>query len=203
MQKKKNSTQKSYCILLAALCLSGCSSAINPWYEKHPQNSQSFDERRIPRENDFIVNGGYKKKKKANPFTSLNSSPVIIGGSNQALVGDLHSKPAPDMQNMDDMPEEESKGESTGSKAKKAGNSITNKLKNFLSMENSSGYFFASLDQSAFEDFDKVEIPEISDEKMKTALSQPTPKLKDIPQIPQEFSKIMEKKSELEKIKQA
>jgi hypothetical protein len=58
-------------LLTCTLFLFGCTTAINPLYDKrHPQRTQSFSERREIRDNHFIEEGGLSKKHKHNPFVS-------------------------------------------------------------------------------------------------------------------------------------
>lgn len=55
-------------VTISLFSLIGCSSAVNPWYDKNPKRAQSFSKRYTPRENRFIVSGGYAKQENFNPF---------------------------------------------------------------------------------------------------------------------------------------
>jgi hypothetical protein len=72
-------------VLLMQVC--ACSSAVNPFYNRHPQFSQSFSEKRPPRDNIYAEKGGFAKKKQVDPFQSQQTS--YIPGIQQGLIGEV------------------------------------------------------------------------------------------------------------------
>ena len=56
-------------LLFFAICIIISSCSHNSTGSSNPKD---FKQRRSPRDNDFIKNGGYKIKKPTNPFTSVN-----------------------------------------------------------------------------------------------------------------------------------
>lgn len=84
----KISYQKGVIAFLLILSVSGCSSAINPFYQMHPQSMQSFKDRRPPRDNIFAEKGGFAKKKPIDPF---QEQALETGGYQQGLIGDIET----------------------------------------------------------------------------------------------------------------
>jgi|GEM_PF-3006504 hypothetical protein len=72
-------------ILLIQVC--ACSSAVNPFYNRHPQFGQSFAEKRPPRDNIYAEKGGYAKKKQIDPFQGQQSA--YMPGIQQGLIGEV------------------------------------------------------------------------------------------------------------------
>ncbi len=86
--KSINKNIKVALSLCTLIYLCGCSSAISPFYNRHPQSSQSFGDRRAPRDNVFAENGGFAKKKPADPF---QESSMDGASFQQGLIGDIES----------------------------------------------------------------------------------------------------------------
>ncbi len=76
------------------ILLTACAQAINPLYDTELRKPQNFSNRRAPRENNFIAQGGYSKKDPNSPFGSntKKASDPYYDDSKAATLSDwLHS----------------------------------------------------------------------------------------------------------------